>query len=499
MLDPVLFALFSPRLAVPGRAPVPMMQTDFGGDLSGGSDAARNADVAKLKKLFYNEATSKSQPSEATADVTDALSADASLADAALGLHRDLPLARWQVVLLPHQQNRLNVFQPEYVHMFEQLLSTPKPWLYLHVLLPGGVDDLANPDYALPLNDLPAGGKATLHGTLMQVVGVKRLTDARLTLNVQALGRAVVLRGTQALPYARADVLSLPDSEALEAAATRLGRGSGTEPAVAASRRAAMLAAAAAEDRCWRAHEFAPADIGRANPPALACFEPAAAAMCAKSAAELATTASSATPAAELLVEWLEAGSEAVEAALAQAAAAAAEAAEVAAEEAAVSEVEWEEAASAVAEAEVDASLVALEVQVWLELDAFLRGLALRSGNGLPAPAQLLSLLPPPPAAGWPDEFLLKEIVISLRQEAAMKRSMDMFDQKSDPEPYIPYSAELYPARRRAQRLSFSIWTMIRDQNRDLQRVLEVSSTSDRLRLALLRLRELRERFKTNG
>ena len=55
------------------------------------------------------------------------------------------------------------------------------------------------------------------------------------------------------------------------------------------------------------------------------------------------------------------------------------------------------------------------------------------------------------------------------------------------------------PARRRAQRLSFSVWAMIRDRTdaaRDLQAVLEVPSTSDRLRLALVRLRKLRELFR---
>ena len=60
----------------------------------------------------------------------------------------------------------------------------------------------------------------------------------------------------------------------------------------------------------------------------------------------------------------------------------------------------------------------------------------------------------------------------------------------------MPASVELYPLRRRAQRLSYSIWTVIRQENGDLQKLLEVPSTSDRLRLALLRLRELREQMK---
>ena len=60
----------------------------------------------------------------------------------------------------------------------------------------------------------------------------------------------------------------------------------------------------------------------------------------------------------------------------------------------------------------------------------------------------------------------------------------------------MPCSTELYSARRRAQRLSFTIWCMIRAENHDLQKVLETQSTSDRLRLAVLRLREMREQAR---
>ena len=49
---------------------------------------------------------------------------------------------------------------------------------------------------------------------------------------------------------------------------------------------------------------------------------------------------------------------------------------------------------------------------------------------------------------------------------------------------------------RRAQQLSFAIWLAIREQNHDLQPVLEAAGTGDRLRLALLRLRALREQIK---
>ena len=105
----------------------------------------------------------------------------------------------------------------------------------------------------------------------------------------------------------------------------------------------------------------------------------------------------------------------------------------------------------------------------------------------MPAPAQVLSLMPPPPAAGWPEEFMLSQVVLRLRETAAKQRATGIVDLE-DAEPYVPCSTELYSARRRAQRLSFTIWCMIRAENHDLQKVLETQSTSDRLRLAVLRL-----------
>ena len=62
--------------------------------------------------------------------------------------------------------------------------------------------------------------------------------------------------------------------------------------------------------------------------------------------------------------------------------------------------------------------------------------------------------------------------------------------------PPHPNSKPRPPLTRRAQRLSFAIWLAIREQNHDLQPVLEAASTGDRLRLALLRLRALREQIK---
>jgi len=89
-------------------------------------------------------------------------------------------------------------------------------------------------------------------------VSASRRRDSRLMLVVHGVGRAVVLRGTQALPYARADVAVLPDAEQLRTAAASVER-CWTDPMrernaeLLARLPGAVLAAAAAEDRCWRA------------------------------------------------------------------------------------------------------------------------------------------------------------------------------------------------------------------------------------------------------
>ena len=158
-------------------------------DLSGGEDADRNAAVASLKSLFYAPDPPKDLPGRR----------DASR----LSLMLDVPLCRWSFEILPHQQAALNVFQPQYTHMFEALLSRPPPHYYVHVLLPGGTQSLGQPEY-----ELKPGTEAPLAGTLMEVIHVRREPDSRLSLIVRGLSRGVVVRATQASPGA----LARPDA-----------------------------------------------------------------------------------------------------------------------------------------------------------------------------------------------------------------------------------------------------------------------------------------------
>ena len=72
-----------------------------------------------------------------------------------LGLHLDLPVCRFNFPHLPHHRLTLNIFQPQYTLLFEELMATPKPWLYAHVFLPGGIANIEKPEYALQPPLLP--------------------------------------------------------------------------------------------------------------------------------------------------------------------------------------------------------------------------------------------------------------------------------------------------------------------------------------------------------
>lgn len=123
-----------------------------GGDLSGGGDAERNAQLDSLRAMFA------AGEAEAAAGGEPGAAADALR----LGLHLDLPLCRFSWAALPHHQLQLNIWQPQYTLMFSKLLSTPPPHYYMHVLLPGGADSLGKPEY-----ELRPGTQAPLAGTLM--------------------------------------------------------------------------------------------------------------------------------------------------------------------------------------------------------------------------------------------------------------------------------------------------------------------------------------------
>jgi hypothetical protein len=80
-------------------------------DLYGGQDASRNEDIEALKRAFYGGGTEDAFRDAAESDARVVATAHA------FGLIRDVPLCRWSMHMLPHQQTILNVWQPQYTHM----------------------------------------------------------------------------------------------------------------------------------------------------------------------------------------------------------------------------------------------------------------------------------------------------------------------------------------------------------------------------------------------
>eukprot|EP00966_Prymnesium_polylepis_P143290 3307578-Prymnesium_polylepis.1 len=55
----------------------------------------------------------------------------------------------------------LNIFQPEYIHLFESVLAQSRPHLYCQLWMPGGPANLARDEYSLPgLSSAPSAAPA---------------------------------------------------------------------------------------------------------------------------------------------------------------------------------------------------------------------------------------------------------------------------------------------------------------------------------------------------
>lgn len=464
----------SPRMVGGGAAGT---AAGGGGDLSGGGDSERNKQIATLRNLFNAPDAIAEETSESSSDVDNARK---------LGLLRDLPLCRYSWCLLPGHQIAMSVWQPQYTLMFNRLLADPAPHYYLHVLLPGGAESLGEPGY-----ELEPGSKSSLMGTLCRVAVAQRNQDSTLTLVVQGLGRGVVLRPTQMLPYSRGDVQLLPDSEALLASALASERAmaklSIEAPPSRAIRRRMVAAGAAAELEAYLPYEaqqisvdagghLAPLNQFNASAGA-AVFEAAPLAM---EAALVGITMPREEP------DELFSGSEATRLL----------------DEAMDSATD--SAAGATLVVEGLETLEMLEVQTWLELDVLLQTMRKTTQRAVPIPSQILGLLPPAPESGWPEDFELQVVAArlaldyNLQNEAYIGPDGDVRKMS-----YVPVDAA-YPARKRAERLSWVIWAIIGNQKIGVnayggspyQKVIEAEGTSERLRLVLMRLREIQRELQ---
>ena len=77
------------------------------------------------------------------------------------------------------------------------------------MFLPGGSENLSNPDYSLDGDET----QATRIGTLMQISDVIELDDGRLAMIVQGLERFEVVKASQHAPFAMASIRLLEDDE----------------------------------------------------------------------------------------------------------------------------------------------------------------------------------------------------------------------------------------------------------------------------------------------
>jgi len=387
-----------------------------------------------------------------------------------------------------------------FISLFETILQTPQPWYYAHATM-------LEP------------GRARKTATLMRIVNTKRTPDGRLQVLVQGMGRLRILNETQSEPFPRVDAQLLIDAEALLRAEVDLA------DVAMGSREYSRLRTvnAVARERAWWAHDMAGFDDDTGvMPGALLRFN---------ASVDLAATRAFEAQEGELRLSearaaWSDAG--------AQAAAAdgeyswdgvcpdffmdisAADAAEAEAEQqrcalvASLEELPSAATAALSALREIGSSRAEeLEVACWVELGALLDQIAslnaaLPMEAQLEAPrlrAELLGLLPHamPPSLGataqWPDDFRPLHMLALVDSESAMR---------VDPS---------YPAWRRAARLSFATADVLAqlhgasaggsttstDEAGELaelqQELLEAVGTSDRLRLILRRLREVRGRL----
>ena len=163
---------------------------------------------------------------------------------------------------MPNHQRVVVVHEPQYILMFEQLLASPRPHEYVHLLLHGGTDDLDSEEFALR-----PGSKGAMAGTLVRIVASLRsqvqtstqgLQVEGLVMVVQGLSRVHVTRQTQ-YPYCAPTSCSHPT---WRPAPPRAAAAAGC--AAARSRAPAVADAAArrrADDAYWLRHELANAPL----------------------------------------------------------------------------------------------------------------------------------------------------------------------------------------------------------------------------------------------
>ena len=102
----------------------------------------------------------------------------------------------------------------------------------------------------------------------------------------------------------------------------------------------------------------------------------------------------------------------------------------------------------------------------------------------------------------WPESFGLQQLAEGLVTRAELERLLRESNRGAAggaaAEEVAVATDARYPLRRRVGRLSYAIWDLIgREKGTPLQRVLEATSTAERLRFAVLRMRSMTGRTFT--
>jgi Lon protease-like protein len=377
----------------------------------------------------------------------------------------DVPLWRVQWVELPGYQNVLNVHVAHYTHMFRRILSGSKPWLFGHIYLPGGSENLDNPKYRLESRNSNSGGgssgnntDATYVGTLMQVSDYKYLDDGRLALIVQAMERFRVLEARQHVPYAIATIQRDPD---LESSSSTVVPWSSTENKEKKYKDETPTTwAAVQQSNEWSDWEFRPTVWKEITAP--------------ESESRNTTTKNSVVGAATPLINYNAGyfpnelihrpGGRVVE----------------------------QSNAALMEQLRVERILKKLEYNVWCSLDTMLRLLVeLDPGVRVPIPSQLLGLLPIQEEGDdddndsdcqWPPGFQLEDYAAQLQKNNAVIGT-------ATKSPFLRVSENpSYPLSRRASRLSYAIWIILEaiviPGGPTKQQILEERSIAKRLGMA---------------
>lgn len=444
---------------------------------------ARMELVRRIQANFYRPLEGADAAPSSTTDDDDAIVGDGAggrrwLArdprDASLLL--DLPLWRVQWTEFPGYQNVLNVHVAHYTHMFRKLMSHPRPWYFGHVHLPGGSENLANPDYFLPAegDGDPGGGdpagRVPRVGTLMRIADCLEREDGRLALVVQAVDRIEILAASQHVPYAVASrARILPDAECMERLRLDVAAGTTTATTTAdvelsAAYEDAARAAAARESELLRDLEYRGTTM-----------EPHATADGAAMVSGV-SPLSNVNVSASVDFDALEAE---VRGAFSRRLARRAE--ECGGDDLllAGATFRWSDVASSSEE-----DVVALERDVWIKLDEMIRLLGrAQPGARIPVPAQLLGLLPTD--ADWPDAFRLEGYAAALGENGA---AIGTFSKS----PFVRLGDACpdYPPMRRASRLSYTVWLLIESVSAigggfDKERYLNTLGVGDRLKTTL--------------